>query len=160
MYTFNLLNLRNTQLFHRLFVFPEPLSKLSLDANVLRVLSKLSRCQWAVRQCITGKFTLFHVTRNSNWGKYNGNKLYLQKPGITPKFNGNFNGISEFPLLTELPEITWKFWKEMEILVKTPEIPLKICYFWCPSYTWCPSCTYFCLYLTGISGLFPVIQLW
>ena len=28
--------------------------------------------------------------------------------------------------LTELPEITWKFQKEMEIPVKTPEIQVKV----------------------------------
>ena len=41
------------------------------------------------------------------------------------KFNGNFNGIMEFPLLTELPEITRKLQKEAEIPVKTPSNSVK-----------------------------------
>ena len=36
----------------------------------------------------------------------------------------------KFPELPELPEITKKFWKEMEIPVKTPEIPVKVRKLW------------------------------
>ena len=61
--------------------------------------------------------------RNSGWQKYNGNKLYFHKPRITWKFNGNFNGITEFLLLTELPEITRKFQKETDITVKYKQRP-------------------------------------